>query len=128
MAFTPEQYWQIAAAYEKAAADYMVPPQHRKAFAQKADWFRMLARIGAKQKLFGVPPRELTASTPWIAEARKCIQTPVTYLRGSSVGSLAMLLATRRASSIVSGSCYDATRLKTQRTIKKAARPIPNAV
>ena len=42
--------------------------------------------------------------------------------------SLAMLLATRRASSIVSSSCYDATRLKTQRTIKKAARPIPNAV
>jgi hypothetical protein len=58
MAFTPEQYRQIAAAYEKAAADYMVPPQHRKAFAQKADWFLMLARIGAKQKLFGVPPRE----------------------------------------------------------------------
>ena len=62
MAFTPEQYLQIAAAYEKAAADYMVPPQHRKAFAQKADWFRMLARIGAKQKLFGVPPRERPAT------------------------------------------------------------------
>lgn len=62
MAFTPEQYLQIAAAYEKAAADYMVPPQHRKAFAQKADWFRMVARIGAKQKLFGLPPRERPAA------------------------------------------------------------------
>ena len=62
MAFTPQQYWQIAAAYEKAAADYMVPPQHRKAFAQKADWFRMLARIAAKQKLFEVPPRERPAT------------------------------------------------------------------
>ena len=62
MALTPEQYWQIAAAYEKAAADYMVPPQHRKAFAQKADWFRMLAGIGAKQKLFRVPPRERPAT------------------------------------------------------------------
>ena len=62
MTFTPEQYWQIAAAYEKAATDYMVPPQHRKAFARKADWFRMLARIGAKQKLVGVPPRERPAT------------------------------------------------------------------
>ena len=62
MAFAPKQYLQIAAAYEKAAADYMVPPQHRKAFAHKADWFRMLARIGAKQKLLGVPPRERPAT------------------------------------------------------------------
>jgi hypothetical protein len=62
MAFTPEQYLQIAAAYEKAASDYMVPPQHRKAFAQKADWYRMVARIGAKQKMFGVPVRERLAT------------------------------------------------------------------
>ena len=88
MAFTPEQYLQIAAAYEKAAADYMVPPQHRKAFAQKADWFRMLARKGQSKNCSECPhesDRPLTASIPWIAEARKCIQTPVTYLRGSNV-------------------------------------------
>ena len=55
MAFTPEQYLQIAASYEKAAADYTVPPQHRNAFARKAEWFRLLAQIRAKPKLFEVP-------------------------------------------------------------------------
>ena len=62
MAFTPEQYRQIAAAYEKAAADYMVPPQHRKAFARKAEWFRMLARLGAKQSLPEMPPQKQPAA------------------------------------------------------------------
>jgi hypothetical protein len=50
-----EQHSRIAAAYEKAASDYMVPPQHREAFARKADWFRMLARLGGKQKSVGTP-------------------------------------------------------------------------
>jgi hypothetical protein len=62
MALTPKQSLQIAAAYEKAATDYTVPPQHRKAFARKADWFRMLARLAAKQNLLSVPPREQLAS------------------------------------------------------------------
>jgi hypothetical protein len=66
MALTPEQNLQIAAAYEKAATDYTVPPQHRKAFARKAEWFRMLARLGAKQDLLSVPPKEQRASdTPY---------------------------------------------------------------
>ena len=55
MVFTPEQHLQIATAYEKAAADFMVPPQHRKAFARKAELFRMLARLGAKHALVEVP-------------------------------------------------------------------------
>jgi len=50
MALTAEQHSQIATAYEKAAADEMVPPPQRAAFARKADWFRMLARIGAKKE------------------------------------------------------------------------------
>jgi hypothetical protein len=62
MVLTPEQHWQIAAAYEKAASDYTVPPQHRKAFMRKAEWFHMLARLGAKQKLLAVPPNEQPAS------------------------------------------------------------------
>jgi hypothetical protein len=49
MTLTAEQHSQIATAYEKAAADTMVPPSQRAAFARKADWFRMLARIGAKK-------------------------------------------------------------------------------
>lgn len=49
MVLKPEQYLQIAAAYEKAATDYTVPPQHRKAFARKAEMFRMQAQLGAKK-------------------------------------------------------------------------------
>jgi hypothetical protein len=50
MVLTPEQHSQIATAYEKAAADEMVPLQHREAFARKANWFRLLARVAAKKK------------------------------------------------------------------------------
>jgi len=49
MLLTAEQHCRIATAYENAAADMRVPPPHRTAFARKADWFRMLARIRAKR-------------------------------------------------------------------------------
>jgi hypothetical protein len=50
MALTAEQHSQIATLYEKAAADRMVPAPQRAAFARKAEWLRMLARIGAKRE------------------------------------------------------------------------------
>ena len=56
MALTTEQHLQIAAAYEKAATDYTVPPQHRKAFARKAESFRRLARLGARLEMLGRRP------------------------------------------------------------------------
>ena len=46
-----EQHYLIAAAYEKAAADISLPGHTRAAFARKADWFRLLARVGEKKKL-----------------------------------------------------------------------------
>ena len=49
MALTAEQHSQIATVYEKAAADRMVPAPQRAAFARKAEWFRLLARIEAKR-------------------------------------------------------------------------------
>jgi hypothetical protein len=49
MVLTPEQHSQIATAYEKAAADEMMPRQQREAFARKASWFRMLALIATKK-------------------------------------------------------------------------------
>ena len=49
MLLTPEQCWQIAAVFASSAVDMRVPPPQRAAFARKADWFRMLARIGAKK-------------------------------------------------------------------------------
>ena len=56
MALTPEQNLQIAAAYEKAATDYRVPPQHRKAFARKAKSFRRLALLGMRLEMLGRRP------------------------------------------------------------------------
>ena len=50
MAFTAEQHSQFATAYEQAAADRMVPPQQRAAFARKAHWFRVLARLAEKNE------------------------------------------------------------------------------
>jgi hypothetical protein len=50
MALTAEQHSQIATVYDKAAGDEMVPAPQRAAFARKAEWFRMLARIGAKKE------------------------------------------------------------------------------
>jgi hypothetical protein len=55
MVLTAEQHWKIATVYESAAADKMgVPPQQRAAFARKAKWFRMLARVRAKKEAAAV--------------------------------------------------------------------------
>ena len=58
MVLTPQQHLQIAQVYDKCAADQMVPRPHREAFARKAEWFRLLARLGAKPK-FATPPKAL---------------------------------------------------------------------
>jgi hypothetical protein len=50
MPLKAEQHSQIAAVYEKAAADVGLPAQTRAAFARKADWFRLLARVGEKRE------------------------------------------------------------------------------
>ena len=63
MTLTPEQHLQIAAVYDKCAADHMVPRPHREAFARKAEWFRMLARLGAKPKSTQ-PPKACNTPTP----------------------------------------------------------------
>ena len=48
MSLRPEQHSHIAAAYDKAAFDISLPAQTRAAFARKADWFRLRARVGKK--------------------------------------------------------------------------------
>jgi hypothetical protein len=63
MVLTPQQHLQIAEVYDKCAADQMVPRPHREAFARKAEWFRMLARLGAKPKL-KQPPKASNTSSP----------------------------------------------------------------
>ena len=82
MALTPEQHAQIAAVYDKCAADYMVPAPHRAAFARKAEMFRMLARLGAKPKSAPTPRTPQKASNP----AKE---------RGATLGNSGMLSAAR---------------------------------
>ena len=56
MVLTAEQHLKIAMLYECAAADRLgVPPQQRAAFARKAKWFRMKARIRAKTEAAAAP-------------------------------------------------------------------------
>ena len=50
MSLKAEQHSQIATAYEKAAADPTIPAPQRAAFAWKSEWFRLLARIAAKNE------------------------------------------------------------------------------
>jgi hypothetical protein len=50
MSLTAAQHSQIAAAYERAAEDQTLPPQSRAGFAEKAEWFRMLAQVGAAKE------------------------------------------------------------------------------
>jgi hypothetical protein len=50
MSLRPEQHSHIAAAYDKAAFDITLPAHARAAFARKADWFRLLARVGEKRE------------------------------------------------------------------------------
>ena len=50
MVLTPEQHLRIATVYETAAGDRLgVTRPQRAAFARKANWFRMLARIKSKK-------------------------------------------------------------------------------
>jgi hypothetical protein len=64
MVLTPEQHAEIAAVYDKCAADHMVPRPQRAAFARKAEMFRMLARLGAKPKSAPTPRTPQKASDP----------------------------------------------------------------
>jgi hypothetical protein len=62
MVLTAEQHLKIALLYEKAAADRLgVPPQQRAAFARKAKWFRMKARIRAKKEAVSLRQAESEA-------------------------------------------------------------------
>jgi hypothetical protein len=71
MTLTPDQHSLIASAYEKAASDTMVPPQLRTAFARKAEWFRMLARLGAKPKLTAMLAKDSPQQMPQRASEKK---------------------------------------------------------
>ena len=52
MALTAEQHSELANAYDSAASDTLVPPEQRAAFARKAELFRLLAKLAAKQAAY----------------------------------------------------------------------------
>ena len=58
MALTAAQHSVIATAYEKAAADQMVPPPQRAAFARKAEWFRFLTQALGKKEAKAASKKE----------------------------------------------------------------------
>ena len=58
MCLTPEQHSHIAAAYDKATFDVSLPAQTRAAFAKKADWFRLRARVGEKREQAALPKQK----------------------------------------------------------------------
>jgi hypothetical protein len=67
MVFTLEQYRQIAKTCDSAAADHGLSPAQKAAFAHKADWYRLLSRLGDKPK-WAMPSKdrpqaEFTAAT-----------------------------------------------------------------
>src|SRR5262245_4871786 len=53
MFLRPAQHSHIAAAYDSAAFDISLPTHTRAACARKADWFRLLARVGEKREQSG---------------------------------------------------------------------------
>src|SRR5262245_33916822 len=50
MSLSAEQHSLIGAAYDNAAFDVSLPAHTRAAFAKKADWFRLLARVSEKKE------------------------------------------------------------------------------
>jgi hypothetical protein len=65
MALTAEQHEEIAASYADAATDLFVSPKQREAFARKAEFFRLLAKLAAKKNTSSQaaePPKVDTAS------------------------------------------------------------------
>ena len=63
MVFTPEQYRQIAKTYDSAAGDHALSPAQKAAFAHKADWYRLLSRLGTKPK-WAMPSKEQPPEKP----------------------------------------------------------------
>jgi hypothetical protein len=73
MPLRPEQHFHIAAAYDKAAFDISLPAHTRAVFAKKADWFRLLARVGEKKELAAIAKQQTEEPQP----------NPIGFITGS---------------------------------------------
>lgn len=87
MPLKAEQHCHIAAAYDKAAFDISLPAHTRVAFARKADWFRLLARVAEKREQATLPtdaarkPQEAPLDPFWFWAC----STERTVLRGTEL-------------------------------------------
>ncbi len=70
MALTPEQHLEIASAYASAASDSSLPEEQRARFAKKAESFRLLAKLAAKQ---AASARQKARPPATVAELRRQI-------------------------------------------------------
>jgi len=64
MSLRPEQHFHIAAAYDKAAFDISLPAHTKAVFAKKADWFRLLARVGEKKEQVALAKQQAKEPQP----------------------------------------------------------------
>jgi len=92
MALTAEQHEEIAASYADAAADLFVSPRQREAFARKAEFFRLLAKLAAKKNASSkgakspkeeIAPKELSDTDPSGDTLPKAIES---FLKRSKTG------------------------------------------
>ena len=103
MTLTADQYFQIAQGYAKGAADPFVPPESRKAFANKAEWFDFLGRRERRalhsdasacghsgMSARGVAPSMNYSERP----ERSMSQVTIRWLTGAALCLIAMLVLT----------------------------------
>jgi hypothetical protein len=64
MALTSEQHAEIAASYAKAASDLLISPKQREAFARKAEFFSLMAKLAAKKSAPGKATAPLKEAPP----------------------------------------------------------------
>jgi hypothetical protein len=93
MALTAEQHEEIAASYADAATDLFVSPKQREAFARKAEFFRLLAKLAAKKNASSkgaaspkkeIAPKELSDTAPSGDALPKAIES---FLKRSKTGA-----------------------------------------
>jgi hypothetical protein len=85
MCLTAEQHSHIAAVYEKAGADNSLPAHTRAAFARKADWFRLVARVGEKRERAALIASEAKRNAPGITAGPVLVLGPARPRRWSFV-------------------------------------------
>src|SRR6185503_9975841 len=119
MSLKAEQHSQIAAAYEQGAADGSLPAQTRAAFARKAVWFRLLARVGEKRE------RAALIASERNERPTSHRRTPFWRLQSKGDGGLQRVLHRVRTLCSLRGKRSIVARSATRRFINQCVQPAP---